>query len=40
MLCIIMYTLSIKSEDLIDYFISCKEHMSFTQENMSLMQEM
>ena len=35
-----MYTLSRKSEDLIDFSLSCKEHMSFTQENMSLMQEM
>ena len=31
-----MYTLSRKSEDLIDFSMSCKERMSFTQENMSL----
>lgn len=35
-----MYTLSRKSEDLIGFSMSCKERMSFTQENMSLMQEM
>ena len=32
-----MYTLSRKSEYLIDFSISCKERMSFTQENMSHM---
>lgn len=35
-----MYTLSRKSEELIDFSMSCKDRMSFTQENMSLMQEM
>ena len=30
-----MYTLSRKSEYLIDFSMSCKERMSFTQENMS-----
>lgn len=31
-----MYTLSRKSEYLIDFSMSCKERMSFIQENMSL----
>ena len=31
-----MYTLSRKSEYLIDFSMSCKERMSFTQENMSI----
>ena len=31
-----MYTLSRKSEDLIDFSMRCKERMSFIQENMSL----
>lgn len=34
-----MYTLSRKSEELIDFSMSCKDRMSFMQENMSLMQE-